>query len=115
VARTETKRVAVRPGIEIAPVHEPLRVGDPSRRLRVISTRMDEDRYVARLVGLAGRTYRIRAFVPFATKAVAGADVLSRGQDTLELAVTFAGEGGTWTAKDLVITVGSPTPSAPRR
>jgi glycogen debranching enzyme len=114
-ARAETRRVAVRPGIEIAPVHEPLNIGDPSQRLRVISAGMSGDRYVARLAGLAGRTYRVRATVPFATSSIAGGEVVSRHAETIALAVPFAGDSGTWVTKDLVIEVRATTPSVPRR
>ena len=105
----EIRRVAVKPGIEIVPVHEPLRSGDVSRRLRIIRTSFDGRRYVARLAGLRGHAYAVRASVPFAVESVTGADVTRRDGTRLELSVPFEkGEGG-WGEKDLVITVGKRT------
>jgi glycogen debranching enzyme len=104
-SKSETKRVAVRPGIEIAPVHQPLRVGDTSHRMRVISTRLDGDRYVARVEGRAGHTYRVRAIVPFVTQSVTGADIVSRDGQNLQLAVPFGGSGDGWVAKEVAIVV----------
>ncbi len=103
--KSETKRVNVRPGIEIAPVHEPLRVGDVSQRLRVISTSLTGNRYVARLEGRRGRTYTVRATVPMAVESVTGGQVTRRAGATLEIAVTPQGGAGEWSSQDLVIAV----------
>jgi len=104
-AAPETKRVAVRPGIELVPVEEPLRIGDPSQRMRIISTSFDGHRYVAHLQGLRGRTYTVRASVPFAIERVSGAEITRQDTGPVELSIAFAGDRD-WVAKDLVIDVG---------
>jgi hypothetical protein len=105
-ARVERKRVAVRPGIEIAPAHDPLRVGDPSQRLRVISTTFAGRRYTARLEGLRGRTYTVRVSVPFAIESIAGGEVTRRDGTATDVAVAFPGTGDGWVARELIVNVG---------
>lgn len=102
-AKPETKRVAVRPGIEIAPIHEPLRVGDLSQRLRVIATSLEGRRYVARLEGRRGRTYTVRATVPMSVDSVSGGQVIRRDGSTLEIAIAIPAGPGDWAPCDLVI------------
>ncbi len=102
----ETRRVAVKPGIEIMPIQEPLRLGDRSQRLRIISTSFDGHRYVAHLQGLRGRTYGVRASVPFAIENVAGGEISTREGTSVLLSIPFEKGDGDWAAKDLVITVG---------
>lgn len=103
--RAEKKRVAVRPGIEIAPAHEPLRVGDSSQRLRVISTTIEGRRYTARLEGRRGRTYTLRASVPFTIESISGGDATRRDGTSVDIAVAFP-EGDGWLARELIINVG---------
>jgi hypothetical protein len=101
----DTKRLRVRPGIELAPVQEPLTLGDSSTRLRVLATSFDGRRYVARLQGLRNRTYRLRLRVPFQIESIDGGDVAGRDGEWTNLAVSFAGDRD-WIAKDLVVLVG---------
>jgi hypothetical protein len=49
-----------RGGIEVVPLHEPLRSGERSSRLRILDERLEGGTYVARLEGRRGRTYRLR-------------------------------------------------------
>ncbi|HXH06886.1 MAG TPA: glycosyl hydrolase family 65 protein [Vicinamibacterales bacterium] len=100
-----TRRVRVRPGIEIDPVAPPFRTGDPSSRLRVIETRLDGTRYTARLQGLAGRRYRVRLRVPFAIESADGGTIEGTRGGWTEVAVEFPrGEG--WVERALVLTLG---------
>jgi hypothetical protein len=115
VSPQQTRRVAVQSGIVIAPVHKPLRVGDESQRLRVLSTRFDGRRYVARLEGRRGRTYEIRAFVPFKIESIAGGAAKGEIAPAGEIAVTFPGDGDDWAPRELVITVGARMSPAVRR
>ncbi|HEY7698612.1 MAG TPA: hypothetical protein VIE88_09360, partial [Vicinamibacteria bacterium] len=57
-ARTLSLRY--RGGIEVVPLHEPLRSGERSSRLRVLDERLEGTTYVARLEGRRGKTYRLR-------------------------------------------------------
>lgn len=109
-ASAETKRVGIRPGIELSPVHEPLRTGDVSRRLRIISAAFDGRRYTARLEGRRGQTYVLRAFVPFAVESVSGGDITRRDGTTMDIAVPFPADANEWSARSLVITVGRRAP-----
>jgi hypothetical protein len=104
-ASRESKFLAVTPGIELAPLHEPLRVGDPSGRVRIISTRMEERRYSASLQGRQGHTYTIRATVPFDIESISGGDIVGRDGTRLDISVPFPGSGEGWAGKDLVIVI----------
>lgn len=105
----ETKRLVVRPGIEIAPEHEPLRIGAASERLRVIDTGVEGGRYTARLQGLGGRTYRVRLTVPFDVTSIAGGTIVARDRDRLDVDVPFTGSA--WSDRDLIISLGRRLPS----
>jgi hypothetical protein len=113
-AAKQELRAAIEPGIEIDPIHEPLRVGDPSQRLRIISASLDGVRYVARLEGRRGRTYRVRAFVPFAVAAVTGGTVTEGTPPSLEIAIEFPGEGDGWASRELAIQLGRRLARLPR-
>lgn len=105
-AASETKRLRVRPGIEIAPVQRPLTIGDASQRLRVIATRLDRGRYVAHLQGLRGRTYHVRLLVPFRIDSIAGGEIVGREGGWTEVAVALPPGDGEWAATDLVVNIG---------
>ncbi len=47
-------------GIDVAPLHEPLRPGERSSRLRILDERLEGGDYVVRLEGRRGRSYRLR-------------------------------------------------------
>ncbi len=102
----ETRRIAIKPGIEIVPIQEPLRLGNRSQRLRIISTSFDGRRYVAHVAGLRGRTYTLRASVPFTIESVTGGEVTRRDATQIELSISFDKGEGEWGEKDLVIAVG---------
>ncbi|HET7618504.1 MAG TPA: hypothetical protein VFK20_08340 [Vicinamibacterales bacterium] len=102
----ETRRVALTAGIQIAPVNEPLRIGDPSQRLRVIDTRLDQNRFVARLEGLGGRSYRVRLLTPLTIAVVEGGEITARRSGEVDVTVAFSGNG--WSAHTLTAVVGRP-------
>jgi hypothetical protein len=56
----QTHSFRYRGGVEIVPLHEPLRSGERSSRLRILDERLEGSTYVARLEGRRGRTYRLR-------------------------------------------------------
>ena len=105
-AATETKRVDVRPGIEIAALHAPLTPGDPPQRLRILSTRLDGRRYVVRLEGQRGRTYAARLWMPFAVEAIEGATITGRDSAAADVAVTFDGGPEEWVTREVVVSIG---------
>jgi glycogen debranching enzyme len=110
-AAPETRRVRIKPGIELAPLQEPLTIGDPSRRLRVIATSFVDGRYVARLQGLSGRTYSVRLRVPFQIESLAGGQIVRKNGEWTEVAIPFPAADAEWLGKDLTITVGRRVPS----
>jgi glycogen debranching enzyme len=59
-----TLEIRYRGGVFLEPVHEPLRTGDRSSRLRVLEERVEGRSYVVRLEGLRGRRYRVRLDTP---------------------------------------------------
>jgi glycogen debranching enzyme len=114
-APEEKRTVTFQPGIVIAPVRAPLRVGDPSQRLRVISTSFDGARYLARLEGRRGHTYALQAYVPFRVESIAGGENKGGLTPSGTIIVTFPGEGDGWGAQDLVINVGRRVSDPSRR
>ena len=104
---TQTQHVVVRPGIELSPIQQPLRTGDPSQRLRIIHAGFDGRRYIARLEGRRGRTYPLVALIPFAIESIEGATIVNRNGPRTELAVPFEAGSGDWTGKNLIIRIGS--------
>jgi len=106
--------VTYRPGIELKPVHGPLRLGDRSTRMRVIDAWLDEPGgsvYSARLEGLAGKSYQLELDIPFEIESLEGAREIDRDGITHRLEVTFPAAAdeaaGEWQSLDLVVTLGS--------
>jgi hypothetical protein len=99
----ETQRVQFMPGFAIAPLHEPLKIGDPSSRLRVIETKAQEGTFTARLQGLNGRTYRVRLRTPPGGVTIMGGDVRGRQGDWTEVDVPFKGDRD-WVEQTLTVT-----------
>jgi glycogen debranching enzyme len=102
---SDTRRVRIRPGFEIAPVHPPLTVGDASQRLRVVSTSIDGAHYVARLQGRAGRTYRVRVSTPFQLDSIEGGTLVGRSGRWSEVDVTFDRSERDWVTKEVRIVI----------
>jgi len=69
------------PGIQVAPIHAPLQLGDVSSRLRVIDAALDGKTYTLRVEGRRGRSYRIRLLAAHPI-SVDGAKVLSPAEAT---------------------------------
>jgi hypothetical protein len=93
---TETIHVRHRPGIEIAPIHEALQVGDESRRLRIIDARLEQRTFSVRVQGRSGRAYRLRLDSPFLVTSLDGArDVGADGTSRI-LEVTFPQSSSQW-------------------
>jgi glycogen debranching enzyme len=103
---TETRRVRVRPGIEVAPVHAPLALGDVSQRLRVINTRFESGRYIARLQGRQGRTYRVRLSIPYHVDSIEGGTVVGTSGRWRDVDVSFPSNDADWVTRDLIVVVG---------
>lgn len=108
----ETVTARYRPGIEIEPLHEPLRTGDPSRRLRVLSAAMTGDLdlgregadgavYTARLQGRRGQAYRARLRVPFRVRSIQGAREIRTAGNHRELEVLIPAGDGDWGTVEL--------------
>ncbi|MGH9390972.1 MAG: hypothetical protein ACRD1Z_15250, partial [Vicinamibacteria bacterium] len=56
----QTLSLRYRGGIEVVPLHGPLRSGERSSRLRILDERLEGTTYVARLEGRRGKIYRLR-------------------------------------------------------
>ncbi|MGD8816486.1 MAG: hypothetical protein PVJ51_04820 [Acidobacteriota bacterium] len=111
---SDTVRIDHDGGIAIRPLHEPLRLGDTPRRLRVIDTWIDGDAYTARLEGRAGRTYRVELETPLEPVSVSNATELARDGDKLLLEVSFPPGDGDWVTLDLVVHRGDGRDDEPR-
>ena len=87
VAASATYRLRATPGIQFAPLHQPLRSGDLSSRLRVIDAQLTGNIYVIRVEGRRGRSYEANLTAPFKIAKVEGATIERwRGDRTPELA-----------------------------
>jgi glycogen debranching enzyme len=109
-SRAETIQLRHRPGIEMAPVNEPLQLGDEPRRLRIIDARLEGDTYIARLQGRSGRTYRLKADVPFAIQSLDGARELSRQGSVRLLEVSFPLSDRDWNDRTIRARLGPREP-----
>jgi glycogen debranching enzyme len=95
-----------RPGIEVAPINEPLQLGDEPRRLRVIDARLEGKTYTVRLQGRSGRTYRLKADVPFAIQSLDGAREVGREGSVRTLEVSFPPSGEDWQEATIRVRLG---------
>jgi glycogen debranching enzyme len=89
VARPETFAVRYRGGVAVAPLHDPLRVGDESHRLRVIDTRFESGSYTMRVQGLRGRSYTLLLDAQAPVAAIDGAREMANQEGQRVLQVTF--------------------------
>jgi len=107
---TDSIRIEHSAGIDIRPLHEPLRLGDTSTRLRVIDAWLDQGTYTARLEGRAGRTYRLEIDMPFELASLTNAREISRDGDRLQLEVSFPAGAADWGTLDVVARLGTRRP-----
>ncbi len=119
VPRTDDGDAAIRiehtPGIEIRPLHEPLRLGDASKRLRVIDAWMPDDTtYTVRLEGRSGAVYRFELDMPFELESLSAARQISRDGNTLLAEITFPASPSGWETLDVVARLGERAAGTPR-
>ena len=102
----QPERFAVRfsPGYEIWPVHEPLRLGDRSRRLRVVDAVWADHKLHVKLQGLAGRSYLLNLAAPGVLGSLTGAREVGRDGAVHRVEVTFPSGGSEWAAAEVVVT-----------
>ncbi len=108
VSGPATFRLRYRPGVEVAPVHAPLALGDVSSRLRVIDARLDGRVYTLRVEGRRGRPYTVRLTTPLAVAGIEGARELRREGTTRDLEIAMpavAPSAGTSSRRALWATV----------
>ena len=98
----------MRPGIQFQPLEDPLRIGDTPQRMRILDARLDASRYIVRLQGRRGHTYRARLIVPFAIASVDGATLGARSGSGVEASITFDG-AEEWVSKTVTIALGKRT------
>jgi hypothetical protein len=118
-----TYAVKFLPGVQVVPIHTPLKLGDESSRLRVIDARLVGKVYTLRVEGRRGRGYQVRLSAPFAIERIDGA-VIERWQGAsdpnlastriLQVDMPAADPAGArakgrrsdWATRDIVITLG---------
>jgi len=83
--------------------HEPLALGDPSRRLRVIDAVHDGGAFRVRVHGLAGRRYALALAAPDGARSVSGATETARSAGVRVLAVELPGTPGVWVTSEIVV------------
>jgi hypothetical protein len=116
VSTPATYRLNYKDGIEVAPVHEPLALGDLSTRLRIIDTRFERGVYTLRVEGRRGRTYALHLTLPPARVTIEGArEVRTAGViHELEVSMPEAPSGDAnavsrrtdWATATIVVTFG---------
>ena len=105
----ETIQIRHRPGIQIATINEPLRLGDDSRRLRIIDARLEAGTYSVRLQGRRGRAYRMTLDVPFAVQSLTGAREVGREGSVRTLEVAMPAGAVEWPEVTLQVRLGART------
>jgi glycogen debranching enzyme len=110
VTAPTTLRLPYGPGIEMSPIHAPLRSGDVSQRLRIIRTSYEAGVYTADVEGRSGRTYRVRLTMPFEVRSLEGATEVRRDGSLRELEVSLPPGPGEWAAGRIVVRTGSAGP-----
>ncbi|HSK10556.1 MAG TPA: hypothetical protein VK911_13335, partial [Vicinamibacterales bacterium] len=101
-----TTTIPVRPGIALVPLHEPLALGDESRRLRIVDTAFAEGIYRARLQGRSGTTYRLRLDIPFQVAAIEGGTDAGRDGRFHLVDVAIPGGAAGWVETTLAVKLG---------
>jgi glycogen debranching enzyme len=94
------------PAIVLMPEETPLMLGDSPQRLRVVETRLDEVVFTARLLGLRGRTYRVRLDVPFAVLAIEGGRETGHDGRVKTIDITVPDGPSEWIDCLLVVRIG---------
>jgi hypothetical protein len=102
----ERLQLRFRPGIEIAPINEPLQPGDESRRLRIIDARLEGQIFTVQTQGLSGQRYRVRLDVPFALTAIAGGREVGRDASARIVEIAFPQGTALWANQKLTVTIG---------
>ncbi len=97
-----TQRVRVRQGFELVAERAPLKLGDPSGRLRIIRTSVSGKDFTATLQGVRGRTYRVRLRASSARVAITGGALRATRDGWMEIDVTFEGERD-WVQQTLTV------------
>jgi len=105
-ARAETLEIRHLPGIDLRPLHDPLRLGDPSQRLRIIDARLQGNSYDVRLQGRRLRRYRLAIDVPFAVESLSGGEELRREGTLRTIEVAFPDGPAEWHEVTLRIRLG---------
>jgi glycogen debranching enzyme len=103
VARPEHYEVSFSGGYEVWPVNEPLRLGDRSRRLRVIDATLAKRELHVRVEGLAGSRYLLAVNAPAGIGAVTGAHEVGRDGKVHRLEITLPAGDAEWAAAEVVI------------
>ncbi|HEX7119552.1 MAG TPA: GH116 family glycosyl hydrolase [Longimicrobiales bacterium] len=86
--------IEFRGGVEVVPPPERLRLGQPSRGLRILDFRRDGRDYVLLLEGAAGRSYPLELRTAARLRRLRGATLVGQDGRTAALAVDFpAGRG----------------------
>jgi hypothetical protein len=105
-ATEELLQVRYRPGIEIAPINEPLQSGDEPRRLRIIDARLEGQTYTVQIQGLSGQRYRVRLDVPFAVASISGGREVGQEGFARIIEVAIPEGPSPWTSHALTVTIG---------
>jgi prophage tail gpP-like protein len=105
-AAEESIPLRYRPGIEIAPVNDPLQPGDESRRLRIIDARLEGRTYTVRVQGRSGQRYRLRLEVPFAVATITGGHEIGQDGPARIVEVALPEDAKPWVGQTLTVTIG---------
>ena len=103
----QAAQLRYRPGIEIAVVNDPLRLGDEPHRLRIIDALLESATYVVRLQGRGGRAYRLKIDLPFALAGLDGAREIDREGSVRTLEVVLLGGPRTWSDATVRVRLGA--------
>ena len=94
-----TLAASARPVIGVELLHEPLRLGERSQRLRILQSSLEGKRFTVRLEGRSGRSYRMRIVTERDIASIDNGRRLSAG----EVEVSLPEGAARWTRTELVV------------
>jgi hypothetical protein len=100
--KNEKKQIPVFEGIWIELPHEPLQIGQRAQQLRILSERLEEDRFVLVCEGAGGRTYDLILHSPWDVTSISGGQLLPAEKAEV-IRLEFADTPGEYARREVVV------------
>jgi glycogen debranching enzyme len=89
-------------GIWIELPHQPLQPGQRSQQLRILSERLEEDRFVFICEGAGGHTYDLKLHSPWDVTSITGGELLAAEKVEI-IRLSFPGQGGKYERREVIV------------